>query len=75
MNVISMTLSVLLFCLLTMGGPAQYAQAQTSVRSQPIALGEVAPDFTLEGHVGGKFTLSAEAKRQPVLLVFYRGHW
>jgi len=44
-------------------------------RAGPVAVGEIAPDFTLIDQNGRKHTLSAERGRQPVVLVFYRGYW
>ena len=46
-----------------------------SARTSPIAVGEVAPDFTLEDQGGRKVTLSEARGKQPVVLVFYRGYW
>lgn len=39
-----------------------------------VAVGDVAPDFTLESRTGERVTLS-ELRGRRVLLVFYRGHW
>ncbi|MBT8338131.1 MAG: redoxin domain-containing protein [Gemmatimonadetes bacterium] len=39
-----------------------------------VAVGDIAPDFTLESREGEPVTLS-ELRGQRVLLVFYRGHW
>jgi cytochrome oxidase Cu insertion factor (SCO1/SenC/PrrC family) len=39
-----------------------------------VAVGDIAPDFTLESREGAPVTLS-ELRGQRVLLVFYRGHW
>jgi cytochrome oxidase Cu insertion factor (SCO1/SenC/PrrC family) len=44
-------------------------------RTSPVALGEIAPDFTLESHRGTKVTLSEAREKSPVVLVFYRGYW
>ena len=44
-------------------------------RSTPIALGEIAPDFTLEDQNGNKISLSDARGKSPVVLVFYRGYW
>lgn len=46
-----------------------------SRRNAPIAVSELAPDFTLPDHNGRPRTLSAERGRRAVVLVFYRGHW
>lgn len=46
-----------------------------TLRSTPVAVGEMAPDFTLEDHQGNKITLSEARGKSPVVLVFYRGYW
>ena len=46
-----------------------------AARGAPVAVGETAPDFTLEDQDGRKHALSAERGKRPVVLVFYRGHW
>lgn len=50
-------------------------QPAKSARTSPVAVGEVAPDFTLEDQGGRKVTLSEARGKQPVVLVFYRGYW
>lgn len=45
-----------------------------SARSQPVGVGEKAPDFTLRDHNGKPLTLS-DQRGKKVILVFYRGHW
>ena len=40
-----------------------------------VAVGTVAPDFTLESKDGGTVTLSQFRGQKIVMLVFYRGHW
>lgn len=49
--------------------------AQTQKVKKPVAVGDPAPDFTLEAHHGGKVTLSESKGKSPVVLVFYRGYW
>ena len=44
-------------------------------RNRPLAVGEVAPDFTLEDQNRNKVTLSEARGKSPVVLVFYRGYW
>jgi hypothetical protein len=51
------------------------ASAQSTARSTPIGVGDMAPDFTLEDQNGVKRTLSGERGKRPVVLIFYRGHW
>ena len=64
---IAKVLFALLFAASTLAGAAE--------RAGPVAIGEIAPDFTLTDQNGRKHTLSAERGRQPVVLVFYRGYW
>jgi peroxiredoxin len=40
-----------------------------------VAVGDPAPDFTLEDQNGNKVTLSDSRGKSPVVLVFYRGYW
>ena len=40
-----------------------------------VAVGNSAPDFTLESKDGGTVTLSSFHDQRNVVLVFYRGHW
>jgi peroxiredoxin len=44
-------------------------------RGSPVAVGEAAPDFTLEDQSNNKVTLSDACGKSPVVLVFYRGYW
>ena len=44
-------------------------------RSSPVAVGDTAPDFTLEDQNRNKVTLSDARGKSPVVLVFYRGYW
>ncbi len=41
--------------------------------TDPVKVGERAPDFTLTDETGKAVTLSK--LKQPVVLVFYRGYW
>jgi cytochrome oxidase Cu insertion factor (SCO1/SenC/PrrC family) len=45
------------------------------VAPERVAVGDVAPDFTLRAHGGGTVTLSDFRGKRDVILVFYRGHW
>lgn len=55
---------------------AQSAEAASAVRSAPVDVGDLAPDFTLLDEEGRAHTLSNErAKQGAVVLIFYRGHW
>ena len=64
------TFSLFLICAALAAGSA-FGQA----REKPVGVGEVAPDFTLVDHNGQKRSLAAERGKQPVVLIFYRGHW
>ena len=44
-------------------------------RNSPVAVGEIAPNFTLEDQNNRKITLSAARGSTPTVLVFYRGYW
>lgn len=63
--------SALLSCGLVALIPPTVAQN----RASPVAVGEMAPDFSLESHRGTKITLSHAREKSPVVLVFYRGYW
>ena len=55
--------------LFSFGVQAQSAKSKT----EPIAVGAIAPDFALVDQNNKKVTLSKLKK--PVVLVFYRGYW
>jgi hypothetical protein len=40
-----------------------------------VAVGDIAPDFSLRALSGYVHTLSASRGHKNVVLVFYRGHW
>jgi hypothetical protein len=44
-------------------------------RASPVAVGDTAPDFTLQDQNRRKFNLSESRSKNPVVLVFYRGYW
>jgi peroxiredoxin len=44
-------------------------------RNTPVAVGEIAPDFTLEDQSHQKVSLSDARGKSPVVFVFYRGYW
>jgi len=44
-------------------------------RNSPVAVGEMAPDFTLDSQSNQKVTLSSARASMPTVLVFYRGYW
>ncbi len=55
--------------------PALSQSPTTTVRSAPITVGDMAPDFTLEDQNKNKVTPSDARGKSPVVLVFYRGYW
>ena len=63
-------LQITLLILVSLCAASVYGQ-----RNSPVAVSEVAPDFTLQDHSGQKVTLSDARGKSPVVLVFYRGHW
>jgi peroxiredoxin len=61
--------------LLSVSMAANLQSSTAAVRSTPIGVGDIAPDFTLEDQSNNKVTLSDARGRSPVVLVFYRGYW
>ena len=53
------------------------SNAYGASRSAPdaLAIGDVAPGFTLPRAGGGAVTLADYRAEGPVALIFYRGHW
>ena len=64
------TVVLLWLCMALNSQPASAAD-----RSTPIAVGDVAPDFTLEDQNRHQIKLSESHGKSPVVLVFYRGYW
>src|SRR5688572_5412964 len=48
--------------------------AELQPRNEPVKIGEMAPNFTLEDQNGQKVTLSALRGGAPTVLAFYRGN-
>lgn len=68
-----MKLKIFLFiAFLAIFGFTVQAQNAKS-RTEPVAVGGVAPDFTLNDQNGNPVTLSRVGKT--TVLVFYRGYW
>ncbi len=64
----------LLTILVAMSAFSQKAPEKTARQNtDPMTIGERAPDFTLNDETGKAVTLSK--LKQPVVLVFYRGYW
>ena len=61
--------------LLSVALTANSQSPTASVRSTPIAVGDIAPDFTLEDQNKNKVALADALSKSPVVLVFYRGYW
>ena len=61
--------------LISIGLCANAHSAHYAQRTDPVAVGKVAPDFTLADQSGQKVTLSDARGKSPVVLVFYRGYW
>jgi cytochrome oxidase Cu insertion factor (SCO1/SenC/PrrC family) len=55
-------------------GPAD-VQAFPPTDTARVAVGQMAPDFTLANKEGGTVTLSDFRGKKRIILVFYRGHW
>jgi cytochrome oxidase Cu insertion factor (SCO1/SenC/PrrC family) len=71
----------LCFCLLLTLSLAASAQKKPKVgkmptvklTTEPLKIGEIAPDFTLSDQNGKQIALSKA--KVPVVLVFFRGYW
>jgi len=61
--------------LLSVAMAAGLQSPTASLRNSPIAVGDTAPDFTLEDQNKNKVPLSEVRGKSPVVLVFYRGYW
>lgn len=70
-----MTLLLQMAALISIAVSANVDPAINIQRNAPVAVGETAPDFTLEDQNSNKVTLSAARGQSPVVLVFYRGYW
>ena len=67
---------ILLICLLSFGVFAQTKDDKMPKKrsnTEPLKVGEIAPDFTLNDQNGNPVTLSK--LKGNVMLVFYRGYW
>jgi len=64
-----------IIALLSISMAANLQSPAVALRSTPIGVGDVAPDFTLEDQSGHKVALSDARGKSPVVLVFYRGYW
>ena len=71
LKLLTLLLQITVLVLIGPGAkPETYGQ-----RTSPVAVGDVAPDFTLQDQNGNKVTLSDARDKSPVVLVFYRGYW
>jgi cytochrome oxidase Cu insertion factor (SCO1/SenC/PrrC family) len=50
-------------------------RAELQPRTNPVQVGEVAPNFILEDQNGQKVTLTDLRESGPTVLAFYRGDW
>lgn len=70
-----MTVLLQMTALISIAVSANLHPAINTQRTTAVAVGETAPDFTLEDQNNNKATLSAARGQSPVVLVFYRGYW
>ena len=70
-----MTVLFQVSALISIAVSANVGPAINIQRNTPVAIGETAPDFTLDDQNGKKVTLSSSRGKSPVVLVFYRGYW
>ncbi len=73
MNIVTVLLQISLLTSISLSmGSHSPSPAQ---RSSPVAVGEVAPDFTLQDQNAQQITLADARGKSPVVVVFYRGYW
>ena len=72
MNLLSILVVSIVFACSALGTCGQMKAAERS-RTEPVAVGQAAPDFTLTDHNGQSVTLSKLGRTSVV--VFYRGYW
>jgi|AP12_2_1047962.scaffolds.fasta_scaffold02045_3 hypothetical protein len=66
----------LLACAVNLLAAVDFKVQASESRGSPVDVGDPAPDFTLLDAAGRSHTLSKErARRDAVVLIFYRGHW
>lgn len=73
-------LAALVLLVMTLAPPALSQITQNGMnddfkRTQPVSVGQLAPDFTLEDMQGSPVALSAMRGKMATVLVFYRGYW
>ena len=56
-------------------GTNSTVEAELKPRTEPVKVGETAPDFTLEDQNGQKVSLADLRGNAPTVLAFYRGNW
>lgn len=61
--------------LLSVSLAATSSNSVTFPRDAPVAVGDVAPDFSLVDQNGKTVSLADARSQGPVVLVFYRGYW
>ncbi len=74
-NAAAITLLTLSLSCTTKLNSTHSSADELTPRNSPVAVGEIAPDFTLENQNNQKVTLSSARGSQPTVLVFYRGNW
>lgn len=70
-----MTAFLQIVVLLSVAMAAHLKSTVNDERTAPVAVGEAAPDFTLQDQNGQRVKLSEARDKSPVVLVFYRGYW
>ncbi len=74
-NIVTVLTAFVQTIVLLSASMAANLQSRTAaLPNSAIAVGDVAPDFTLEDQNKNKITLS-DTQKSPVVLVFYRGYW
>ena len=73
MKVLTVFCQVVVIFSVTLTAKSQ--SSTSSMRSAPIGVEDMAPDFTLDDQNRNQVTLSGALSQSPVVLVFYRGYW
>jgi cytochrome oxidase Cu insertion factor (SCO1/SenC/PrrC family) len=74
-KVLTVLFQTIVLLSVAMAAMAANLKSPSDGRSTPVAVGELAPDFTLEDQNHNKVALSGARGKSPVVLVFYRGYW
>ena len=72
-KVLTLFCQIVVLFSVTLTGNSQ--SSTSSLRSKPIGVGDIVPEFTLEDQNHHRVALSYARSQSPAVLVFYRGYW